>query len=421
MMSDRARRSSGFALIITLSLLALLVLTVLALSALTKVNSQIASSSLQQVQARQNALLGIDSGLSALQRYAGDDTSVTGMAGITGIAANAANNTRHWCGVWRQNGAFVVWLASGAQTGAAALQGGVAAVELIGANTVGAAAANSEHGIAGKLPIVLTDTAGAPGIATTVGHYAYLVTDEGVKISAYAPVNQLALAGVRPLITSTAATSAAGKLAAAIDGYAGRLPAVLTYEQLSLLPTPAAALTPSVLQDNFNHITLTARTVSGAQYLAGTINLNTTSALVWRSVLETYNATPGAVVITPANLTTKGNALANGFAASTLGKPANAPFPTVASFGTYLATIFPVTGTPTGAQIMATMGGMFSVRSDTFRIRGYGEVLNPVDSARIEATAYGEVIVQRTPALAPNGQGRRFVVISFRWLGPNDI
>ena len=413
----------GFALIITLSLLSLLVLAVLALSALSRINAQIATVSVYQTQARQNALLGFQVGLSDLQRQAGDDRRLTGMAGITCIAAKAANNTRHWCGVWEQgSGTFVAWLTSGAQaSGSAAVQSGVTSVALIGGNTVGAAAANSEPVIAGKIPLVLTDTLAAPGVATVVGSYAYLVLDEGVKISAYAPAGQLSLPGVTPLLTSTLPTSAAGKLAAALNSYAGKLPAVLSYEQLSLLPTPAAALTPSVLQDNFHHVTLTARTLAGSQYFAGNLNLNTTSTIVWRSVLETYNATPGAVLISPANLTAKGNALGNGFAATALGKGANSPFSTVNDFGAYLATFFPLTSSPNFEQIMAALGSLLSVRSDTFRIRGYGEVLNPSDAAKVEAISYCEAIVQRTPDLAPNGLGRKFVIIGFRWLGPNDI
>ena len=413
----------GFALVITLALLSLLVLAVFALSALTRVNSQIASVSVYQTQARQNALLGLSVGLGDLQRYAGDDSRLTGMAGITGIAANAANSTRHWCGVWQQgNGAFVRWLASGAQTsGTAAVQAGLATVELVGPNTVGAAASNSEHSIAGKIPVTLTDTAAAPGVPVTVGGYAWLVVDEGVKISAYASAAQLSITNVKPLITSTSATSAAGKLDAAIDTYTARLPAVISYEQLSLLPTPAAALTPSVLQDNFHHVTLTNRTVSGNQYFAGNININTTSAVVWRSILETYNSVPGVPQITTPNLTARGNALGNNLAASNAGKPVSGPFTTVAALQAYLATVFPATGSPTAAEIMNAIAPMLAVRSDTFRIRAYGEALNPVDVTKTEAKAFCEAIVQRTPESAPNGLGKRYVITYFRWLGADDI
>ncbi|MEI6106904.1 MAG: hypothetical protein WCR49_07790 [Opitutae bacterium] len=413
----------GFALLLTLSLLSLLVLVVLSLSALAKVNARIAAISVHQAQARQNALLGLRVGWSELQRLAGEDARLTAMAGITGITAQAASSTRHWCGVWEESsGAFLGWLVSGAQaTGPAAVQPGLATVELIGSNTVGAAAANSEHVVAGKIPIAVTTTIAAPGIATPVGSYAYLVLDEGLKISAYAAADQLSLAGVRPQLSSTAPTSAAGKLAAALHAYASKLPGVLSYTQLSLLPHPGPALTPSVLQDNFHHVTLTAQTVGGGQYWAGNINFNTTSTVVWRSLLETYNTVPGSVTLPAATLAAQGNALANGLAATTLGKAANGPFRTVNDLGTYLASYFPPTGLPTHQQIMDAISPLLTVRSDTFRLRAYGEALNPADATKTEAVAFCEAIVQRTPGLAPNGLGRKFIILSFRWLGPGDL
>ena len=144
-------KQRGFALIITLTLLALLALTVFALSALNRVSAQIATIAIYQMQARQNALLGLNLGLGELQQQAGDDARLTGMAGLTGISALAVNSTRHWCGVWDQGtGAFVAWLASGAQTtSTAAVQSGLSVVELVGPNTVGAAAANSERVLGG--------------------------------------------------------------------------------------------------------------------------------------------------------------------------------------------------------------------------------------------------------------------------------
>lgn len=413
---------SGFALVLTLALLALLVLALYALSALVRVNGQISTTGLYQTQARQNALLGLNVAFSELQRHAGDDARITGMAGLTGIAASASSSTRHWCGVWDASGGFVTWLTSGAQiSGPAALQAGITPIELVASGTVGAASVNSEHVITGKIPIVVTETPGAPGVTATAGHYAYLVSDEGVKISAYAPAAQLSIPGVRPHITSTVAASAQGKLHAVLGIYAGKLPNVLAYEQLALLPTPASALTPSVLQDNFHHVTLTARSVAGGQTFSGTFNLNTTSAIVWRSILETYNSARGVTLMSAANLTSRGNAIASGLTASTSGKSANGPFTSLAAFGAsaLLAANLPA---PIAADdFMAAIAPMLAVRSDTFRIRAYGEAVNPVDPTKTEAVAYCEAIVQRTSDPAPNGLGRKFIITHFRWLGPEEI
>jgi hypothetical protein len=125
--------------------------------------------------------------------------------------------------------------------------------------------------------------------------------------------------------------------------------------------------------------------------------------------------------VTPvAAVTSRGNALGNNFASTTAGKATNAPFISTAGFATYLATIFPITGSPNFSQIMTAIGPMLTTRSDTFRVRAYGEALNPTDPTKVEATAFCEAIVQRTPDTLP-GFGRRFVITSFRWLGPDDI
>jgi len=64
---------------------------------------------------------------------------------------------------------------------------------------------------------------------------------------------------------------------------------------------------------------------------------------------------------------------------------------------------------------------ILTTRSDTFRVRAYGDVLDLVDHSAIQASAYCEAVVQRTPDPAPNALGRKFVVVYFRWLGRDDI
>jgi Tfp pilus assembly protein PilX len=409
------RRAGGFALVITLVLLALLVLAVLALSALIKVGSEMSSASVYQTQARQHASLALTVALGELQRHAGDDTRITGMAGITGIAANQNATTRYWCGVWRDDGSFVAWLTSGA---ANATSAGTDTIELIGQGSVGAASSTSanvekEHVIAGKVPVTVPDFPGSPGVPATVGSYAYLVTDEGIKLGAYAPPEQRAVPGTTPAIGSSMLTNQL-RLKTALETNAAVLPRLLSYEQVGLL----SSVTPSVLQDCFHYVSLTPRAVAGPQYRSGMININTSSTLVWRSLLDTYNTMPA---VTPVlNAANRGNLIGNNFAATTSGKAANAPFTSTLGLATYLATIFPITSSPSFTQIMTALEPMLAVRSDTFRIRAYGEALNPADPARIEATACCEAIVQRTPDPMP-GFGRRFVITHFRWLGPEDI
>ena len=419
-----SRRQSGFALVITLTLLALLVLAVLALSTLVRVNGQISAASTYQTQARQNALLGLNVGLSDLQTTASADGRLTGMAGISNIPALATNTTRHWCGVWDPVAgapAFVRWLTSGAQASATLNVGATPSVELVSNGSVGAAAANSEHVIAGKIPIIVAESANAPGVAATVGNYAYWVGDEGVKISAFSPTADLALPGVSPVLGSNPATSATARLRAALAANPAKLPNVTAYEQLSLVP--AIPLTASVLQDSFHHTTLTAYRLLpvgvGVSRRSGTFNINTNSQIAWRGLMETYNASGATPQIAAGALGTSTTTslparLGNGLSA-------NGPFATVDSFasGALLSAALAASGSGvTPAQFIAGIGGLLTIRSDTFRIRAYGDAINLADTMKVEASAYCEAIVQRTPDPVV---GRKFVIVGFRWLGPDDI
>jgi hypothetical protein len=89
-------------------------------------------------------------------------------------------------------------------------------------------------------------------------------------------------------------------------------------------------------------------------------------------------------------------------------------------------------------DILTAIGSFINVRSDTFRIRAYGDYLNPI-TEEVEAQAWCEAIVQRVPQpVVPgnddatdaaywtphtNGKqfGRKFVITHFRWLNENEI
>jgi len=92
------------------------------------------------------------------------------------------------------------------------------------------------------------------------------------------------------------------------------------------------------------------------------------------------------------------------------------------------------------ADLLTSLGPIISARSDTFVIRSYGETVNPLDPTVVTGRAWCEAVVQRLPEYidstsanqeawqAPSNvstlnqnMGRRFQVISFRWLSANDI
>ena len=141
---------------------------------------------------------------------------------------------------------------------------------------------------------------------------------------------------------------------------------------------------------------------------------------MWRSVLETYNSVAGVTPISSADVSSLGADLAVEFAASASNKASLGPFTSVAAFGlsALLTANLPATVTP--ADFMAAMGGLLTVRSDTFRVRAYGDATSATDGS-IEAVAYCEAVLQRISAAAPNALGRQFVMKQFRWLGPDDI
>jgi len=99
---------------------------------------------------------------------------------------------------------------------------------------------------------------------------------------------------------------------------------------------------------------------------------------------------------------------------------------------------FRTTGIPgwlTQADVLQAIGPLLSVRSDTFRIRAYGEALDT--NGKTIARAWCEAIVQRTPEyIDPANKasdrgsqltkrnatfGRRFQLVSFRWLSPDEV
>lgn len=145
-------RERGFALIITIVLVAFLVLILVGLATFTRVETQVAGNSQDMAKARQNALMALNIAIGELQVAAGPDSRVTapaeatpatsvlggGLPAAPGGAYNAANWTNYennlinywgnggawrspqWVGVWRNVVAppneaprLVNWLVSG--------------------------------------------------------------------------------------------------------------------------------------------------------------------------------------------------------------------------------------------------------------------------------------------------------------------
>jgi len=184
---------AGFALLITITLLAFLVLLLVSLASLTRVETQVATNNQQVSLARQNALLGLNIALGQLQKYAGPDQSVTARADIGGAAIANPFYTGVWTGRREDTGLPAVspatpnvWLVSGNETSPLSVPAATAlpdpatdpsCVWLVD-KTVGSQAALRVN--VRKQEIKANNVAGLSGPQTT-GHFAYWVGDEGVK------------------------------------------------------------------------------------------------------------------------------------------------------------------------------------------------------------------------------------------------
>jgi hypothetical protein len=89
----------------------------------------------------------------------------------------------------------------------------------------------------------------------------------------------------------------------------------------------------------------------------------------------------------------------------------------------------------TQADLLQSIGPALSARSDTFRIRAYGEEVDV--SGKVIASAWCEAVVQRGPRFVDGADqmlegpttlnavnrrfGRKFEIISFRWLDPDEV
>ncbi len=99
--SGRGRpRRRGFALIVTIVLVAFLVLILVGLATFTRVETQVAANSAELSQARQNALFALNVAVGELQKYAGPDQRATATADIDPASVAAGGGTAKWVGVW---------------------------------------------------------------------------------------------------------------------------------------------------------------------------------------------------------------------------------------------------------------------------------------------------------------------------------
>jgi len=195
-MKSRPASTHGFALVIALSLMAFILLLILSITTLVRVETQSANIQLAQLEARMNAQLGAMVALGDLQRYTGPDQRVTARADIlTAPGASDIAGQSRWTGVWSSkeitndsldqedglDSRQPRWLVSGNDPSATALDPNAQlTVETANLATLGGS-------VTDKSNINQDDTVKAPKVEilgddnVPEGHYAYWVSDEGVK------------------------------------------------------------------------------------------------------------------------------------------------------------------------------------------------------------------------------------------------
>jgi hypothetical protein len=192
------KKQRGFALLITITLLAFLVLLLVSLASLTRVETQVADNNKRLSGARANALMALNLALGQLQKYAGPDKVVTARADIT--TPNALTQP-YLTGLWKTTNLTStpdVWLVSGNESSPLAktpanvldpasgtepvVDGSGGYVFLVGSNSVSVAGQRVRLD-----KQAITAPAGSiPGLTTaaTIGNYAWWIGDEGIKASA---------------------------------------------------------------------------------------------------------------------------------------------------------------------------------------------------------------------------------------------
>lgn len=406
----------GFALVITLTLVALLILVIYALASLARVSSRITDASVHQARARQNALVALDCALAQLQRHAGPDARRTGMAGITGVQPK--NTLRQWTGVWGSTPS-PVWLVSGSGNSSTPSLSGIR-LTIVGPRTVGNPADTTDQE---PVEVGLVDLPGTDlvhGVVASTGRIGYWIGDEGCKVSAIIADEELQHSG----ITSTGLRpNFRNLISATFNPAASSNSRVISLEQLKMQVTDFS-LSPAFHSLTLSHLAL-ASTANvpprSGFYVVGVFNINTTSEAAWRALLEFPEPSASAFGLSSDRTLSAARQIRDRIAGHA--GPFNSVPELIASNIVQLAfdNSTPKITTITQDDFFGELRPILSTRSDTFRIRAYGDVLDSVDHLNVEASAYCEAIVQRTPDLAPNSLGRKFVVVYFRWLGRDDI
>jgi type II secretory pathway pseudopilin PulG len=248
------RQPRGFALVISLSLMVLLTILAVGLLGLSSLSLATATREGDLAEARANARMSLALAIAQLQKQTGPDQRVTVTAdqlaaGDDGDSTAAAEDRRHWSGVYRSwTGTattrpapeFLTWLVSGepkelAQTELAkSSASGGDAVSLVGPGTVGADKTGFVNVPALRLESASGGSARLGWWSGDQGTKAALATPQMPENSALATVRS-SLQGAPRNAVETASAGTADKPFASLDSKDPRLALVTDWQQSAFL------------------------------------------------------------------------------------------------------------------------------------------------------------------------------------------
>ncbi|WOO43565.1 hypothetical protein [Rubellicoccus peritrichatus] len=186
------RQKSGFALIVALALMGFIFLLLMSLSAFVNIEKASVSTDRKLMEARQNALLGLEVALGKLQMAAGPDQRATATADVVydfDLSNHDAVNNK-WLGVWSSKSDIndpldvtvgldqrePIWLVSGeGDKPDAPASGGSYSALLSSGDAVEIVSGNRGSSLKRDSIIVRKDA------IADEGNFAYWISDEGVK------------------------------------------------------------------------------------------------------------------------------------------------------------------------------------------------------------------------------------------------
>ena len=234
------------------------------------------------------------------------------------------------------------------------------------------------------------------------GRYAYWVSDESTKVSVNVNTGATLPTGIAkyPKLNAKVINSA-------LDVSETDRDRLLVTDQLLDL-----GLAPATLNSVWNDITVSTQRLyvdAGSPMLTeAPFNVNSVSDNAWKAVLAAEDL----------GISEDDRAkIVEGI------QKAGRPIRALDDFKAALQTVLTSAGSlVTAAAVTEQLEPLLTVRGDSFLLRGYGEVVDPLSgSGEVVARAACEARVQRIPQELIGTAGWKYVITYFRWLNPADL